>query len=297
MSGHSMKRIGIGFVGLWTLLVISGCKSPPKGPPPPSEYPKYSELAAAHNARLQMLQTVYASGVVELRWGDKKGHHTEQGNVELWLKAPRRTALRIEKLGENLAWLGCDGTQSWLFDLTNDDRILRVGPNNLLVTDEDRGAVSVTPSALLDLIAFTPLPMEEPQPAVQFDAGLDAWMISSRGLDAPIRVYFDRTSHLPKKVESLSTDGSGVVFFSDLRNFQSVKVPGVSVAALPKMPCVMELGSPTTGDANSDIREGQVKIVINDATTEVDPEQMKRVFNLEMLINALRPNRIERTTP
>src|SRR5262245_18852154 len=101
------------------IISLAGCK--PKPPPVAAtrlaiDAPSYSQLATAHNARVAQLKTLYGDGVLQIRWTDEQGHsHSDQGDMELWLNLPRKTALRVDKVGEVLLWLGSDDDRVWIF--------------------------------------------------------------------------------------------------------------------------------------------------------------------------------------
>src|SRR5262245_15242428 len=160
------------------LLLLAGCKSEqPVATGPAEPTPTYQELMTAHNQRIEQLRKLYADGVVEIRWKDKNGNHYEQGNMELWLQLPRRTALRVEKLGEVRLWLGSDDQRYWLFDLTSDEKVLHTGTHDQVV-QEETGALAVKPLALIDLMAMTPLPASgtaKSPVSVNYDTKADAW--------------------------------------------------------------------------------------------------------------------------
>src|SRR5687768_10032175 len=119
----------------WLLVLsiaVGGCKSQPQGDNAsrPAATPTYQELAAAHNRRVELLSRVYADGVIEIEWEDRDGQHHEQGDMELWIALPRNTALRVEKLGEVLLWLGSNQEHWWLFDMVSKEKVLMVGRHN-----------------------------------------------------------------------------------------------------------------------------------------------------------------------
>lgn len=273
------------------LALVPACKSRPDAPPPASEFPAYRQLAEQHNARVALVQTLYASGIIEIRWRDKKGKHVEQGNMEMWLHLPRRTALRVEKLGEVLLWLGSDETQSWLFDLTGEERVLYLGQHEVAVQRNEQGIIGVTPSNLLDLMGLMPLPPDDDL-HVQYSRERKAWLIETQGFGAPVRVYFDRISMLPVRVESLAPNGA-INFTSVLSRHDSVRIQGIAAAAFPKLPHLIDISSEGPEGTAIDISSGTVKIAITSTSASPESDQLMRVFDLQRLTQALRPSRIE----
>lgn len=304
------------------LLVIAGCKSQPiiepSGPPPP-----YHTIAQTHNERLAKLQRVEGNGVVEIRWRDEKGRHFEQGNVELWLQFDlpsgdgrlataagqndpsqgptaflARTALRVEKLGELLLWLGSNEERYWLFDLTRDEKTLYTALHTEPVNYQQEGALSIRPLVLLDLLAFTPLPVDQAQePDVQFDQTHGAWAVKTTGRSGPIRTYFDPVTLLPSRVEALDAGGRPTIY-STLRRYQGVRQEGVSLLAFPKMAHLVDIATVESDDSDRDPGQtGEVKLVLNEASTMVSDEILGRVFDFDRLLRGLNPQRIEGELP
>ena len=273
-------------------MLVGGCKSPPGptvAPPPPS----YFALAETHNARIAKLQTLNANGVIEIRWRDDRGSHFEQGDMELWLKLPRHVALRVEKLGETLLWLGSDESRYWLFDMIGDEKVLRLGRHEDAGAIDQNNALGVRPLVLLDLLGLTPMPVAETPPPVQFNAQHDAWMIQVQGSGGPMRIYFDRQSLLPKRVEAVSSTDDQATLFSSLRRYESVWQPNMPPLAFPKMPKLVDIASTSDAPASGQFSGGSVKIAIDQMTGQVPAEQLQHVFDLERLRQALRPDRIE----
>jgi hypothetical protein len=278
-------------------LALVACKAqtkPATREAPPSA-PSFAALAASHNDRVARLTHIYVSGVIEIRWTDRKGKHFEQGNMELWVHQPRRTALRVEKLGEPLLWLGSDDSQYWLFDLLSKERVLHLGKHDAASdasTDGTGLMIDVKPLALLDLVGITPIDVDQPSP-VQFSAQYNALTITVSGSGGPMRMFFDRQSLLPKRIESLDSGSGEIIAHSTLQRYKSVTMQGVSPLAFPKLAHqidVVAINPNATSDAPAG---GEVKIVMDNSTTVIDAAQLQRVFDLERLKQALRPGRIE----
>ena len=261
-----------------------GCAGTPglDGDRPPDSPPTYAELAAAHNSRIERLRQVHATGVIELWWSDEDGRHHEQCRAQLWLELPRKTALRIEKLGEVLLWLGSDEQRYWFFDgLDRQETVLYVGDHDAVLLAPHRAALATNPFALLDLMAVVPLPCPRGpgDPAVAYDADHDAWRVQAPGLGGPIRVFFDRSTRRPKRVEALSEDGA-VVATSDLGRYESVRQGGVAPLDRPKFPTKVDILQPPGDD--------RVLLAVDPPLSTINA----RVFELDRLIQALRPDRV-----
>jgi hypothetical protein len=269
-------------------LSLCGC-NPNRGPGPA---PEYKTLAEAHNARVAQLQQVFADGVIEIRWRDEKGKHFEQGNVELWLQQPSRTALRVEKLGEVLLWVGSDDQRYWFFDMLGDETVLRTADHQEPANLGGSRAFNVRPLTLLDLMGFVNLPVDGgAEPAVQFDAGFGTWTFEVQGRGSRLQMHFDPNTLLPSRIASLSTTGE-VALASMLGRYQSVFQTGISPAAFPKMPHAIKIVAQEA--AGNQDESDEVALFINDATSEIDSAELGRVFDLDRLIRGLSPDRIER---
>jgi hypothetical protein len=285
------------------LASIAGCK--PRDievkPPPalPAKAPSRQSLLAAHNQRAARLATTYSDGVIELRWNDDDGHHSEQGDLELWQTTGNRTAARISKIGDVKFWLGSSAEQWWLFDLLrNDERILHRGTHDQ--TAERLVALGVKPLALLDLLGITALSESAnaaviEAAAVSVDAQRNAWVIQGQGRGGAVRLHLSQADGLPVRIELLDARGR-VVATSDLSRYESVPMPNTAIMARPRMPRTIDIHLEESAEGDM---AGDVKIVLNQTVGEIDPKQMERIFDLDRLIAALRPDRVEqpRATP
>ncbi len=254
---------------------------------PPDPPPTYAEIAAAHNSNIERLRHVHATGQIELWWSDESGRYHEPCRAQLWLDLPRKTALRMEKFGEVLMWLGSDDQRYWFFDgLDREETVLYVGDHDAARLVPHRVALVTNPFVLLDLMALVPLPKPcgPADPAVAYDADHDAWRVQVPGLGGRIRVYFDRSTRRAKRVEALAEDGT-VVATSDLGRYESVEQTGVAPLDRPKFPTKVDILLPPGDDRVMLAVEGP------QSTTNA------RVFELDRLIQALRPDRVVEVRP
>ena len=262
--------------------------------------PSYRQLAEAHNNRIAQLQKMYAIGVIEIRWKDDHGNHLDQGNMELWLQLPRHTALRVEKFGDPLLWLGSDDQRYWLFDMTGKEKLLRVGMHDEAVAPGQFGAIDVKPLALLDLMALSPLPVaqdDQTAPTVHNDDQRDAWVIEATGSGGPMCVYFNRKTEQISRVETLSADGK-VLFFSKLTDYKSAALAGTAPLAFPKIAHRVEIASAPPREPDGDVRGGgNVSVFIDEATGVFDAKVLSRVFDLNLLMQSMPPDRVEGQLP
>ena len=103
-----------------------------------------------------------------------------------------------------------------------------------------------------------------------------------------MRLHLDQSGGLPVRVETLTSSGE-LVLFSELRRHRSVVVPGVSRAALPRMPTLIDITDPAGALA--------VKLALDEPTGDIGDGPWDRFFNLARLIKALRPDVVEGALP
>ena len=144
-------------------------------------------------------------------------------------------------------------------------------------------AFSVRPLSLLDLMGLTPLP-DGAAVDIVFDADREAWVLETVGAGGPIRLYLDRATTLPKRVEVLSGEGE-VTLYSELRRYKSVKLAGAAGLVNPKLATLVDIAA-TTDSA-------ELKLALDSPNDDAN----EQIFRLERLIRALQPDRIEGTLP
>ena len=251
-----------------------------------------AELIESHNQRIELLGKIHSNGVIEFRWLDEDGreHFEPQVNAKLWIELPCLTALRAEKLDEVLLWLGSDEQRYWLFDLMGDEKKLHTHLHEEAAGDGEKSPLLIKPLALMDLLGLTPLPAIPPDeagdgPTIEMSADSErrAWVVQAPGAGGPMRLFIDQVSRLPVRVETLSASGE-VLMCSELRRYKSMIVPGISRAALPKIPTMIDIDDPD-GSVS-------VKLALDEPTGDVEDQPWDRVFDLSRLMKAMRPDRI-----
>ena len=120
---------------------------------------------------------------------------------------------------------------------------------------------------------------------LRVDDDRNAWVLTGVGAGAPARLYLDRATGFPVRVESLGTDGA-VLLFSDLRRYQSSDVEGISKAALPRMPTMIDIADPDGTMA--------VKLALGEPTSKAPGGRWTTVFDLDGLTRYLRPTQTHR---
>ena len=286
-------RIAVMSMAVVGLTLLGGCQSKGKATAP-GPAPAYNTLAETQNSRVAQLNRVYADGVIEIRWRDNKGKHFEQGSMELWLQQPSSTALRVEKLGEVLLWVGSNDQHYWFFDMLGDETVLRTGSHDEPVSTGVSSAFSIRPLVLLDLMGFVTMPIGQPnEPPVQFDPQSRTWTAEMDGRGGPLRLHFDPATLTLVRIEALAKHGEPSLV-STLSRFESVFQRGVSPASFPKMAQAIKIVSQVKDDEDQ-LQSGEVSLFINEATGEIDAAELARVFDLDRLIRGMNPDRIERS--
>lgn len=283
---------------IWALFWV-GCESTPTvdHSSPPSDPPTYAEIAELNNHRVSQLQKTYSYGVLELRWEDGRGVHSEpQVDVEMWFELPDLSAIRVDKLGEVFFWAGSDERRFWVFNLldkNNKTAIIRER-KDARGDQGERGEEAVTffgihPESLLELMGLRPLPDPgQSDHVVVFDPEQDGWSIEGLGEKGNTRIVFDIDSLLPQRIELRSSDGE-LLIYSTLSKYASVSLPGISLLSFPRSPMWIDVVDEEGG--------GFAKIHLNEMTGQVADQPFDRVFDLDHLIRALAPDRVDDGSP
>lgn len=193
-------------------LLIGACASQPKDAPmklgPP---PAYASIAARYNKRCADLDRLKATVTIIVDTPDGKGgRRKDQVEAYLQLILPTRFSLRVDKVGKTLAILGSDERRFWWID--TDARVARVGEHAHAATNRAAAAefgIPILPSDLIELLAITPLPLNEQAAGlktVRADSGdvIIELPPSSPGESAR-RLYIDEATAFPTRVEVFDT--------------------------------------------------------------------------------------------
>jgi hypothetical protein len=253
------------------------------------ETPSYADLARRHNERLDRLPRLVSRGVIEMDWREDGRRRFEQGDIDLHIELPRRTSMRISKLGNTYFWLGSDDERWWLFDVAGDERVLYTGRHHS--TALETGVMIVRPLVMLDLVGLSRLSEDELlAPPVVYDAGLDAWVVESPGRGGWMRIFFDRSTTLPRRIESMTEVGD-VAYYSDIHMRRYISVPVAAAPPFPRIAGLVDIYAVSSPDG--DFSGGRVKLSLESPTGRSEGEPFDRVFDVERLRRNLRPERIE----
>ncbi len=128
--------------------------------------PPYAATAAAYNADIGPLDTLWCRATTQLRYTDADGDkRIEQGEGHLQVVRPDKVALSIGPVGEIFFWLGCDDKRYWWMELTGDERRAYVGLHDGPARAAASGGSgpggmvgSVSPRSVARVLAIVPLP-------------------------------------------------------------------------------------------------------------------------------------------
>lgn len=226
-----------GCLAFCALMPLAACetgqaKPGPNGPDRVSgPLPAYATIAGAYNARVKRLEKLTAQVTVVIDAPNEGGGRiNEQVEGSLQIKPPREIALRLDKVGQTLFYLGSNSDKYWWFDLSK-ERIAQVGVHSRVTPDAaSRFGLLIHPLDLIELIGMTPLPPPGPS-GLPKDAKLAwsrdglAWQLDLPGRWGARRYLLDPKTGDPVQIELL--DGKGRVNVSAaMGKYQRVEIRG-----------------------------------------------------------------------
>lgn len=264
--------------------VDEGTKPTASPSAPAAASPNYLDAIARQALRLRRLQFLDSAGVVEFRWTDEKGDHFEQGDLNLYMMLPWKTAFSIAKLGTRMAWIGSDESGWWIFLLQEKPTSVQISPWEASPRDvRGEGMSIVSPRAFLHLAGLSPFPAPE-LVTVTEDEAAKTIVVESKpivGATEPrMRWTLDRVSKLPTKVELLDDLGAPVVT-GLLTEYLSAPIEGAPPGDFPQVPRQINV-------ARTDGR-GSLKIALEGPSARGEKVQ-PRFFRLDDLRKELRPD-------
>ena len=223
---------------------------------------KLPRLQRLQEKRTVQFDRLVGSGVIEFKWEDEKGHHRKQGDFDFW-RSGDSISIRISKVGELIAWIGSDSKTSWMFDLTSDETILHI---------DDKSSLFADSHTLLMLIGLAPIP--EGEIVVEQD------VVQTTEENGRIwKVHYDVNTSKPQWIQLQDGDQ---LLGSNLRDWLRVEIIDTHEMHWPATPSLVDLKSSS--------QDTEIKLSFASLSTIVEDEPMDRVFNLELLTNALKPN-------
>lgn len=146
---------------------LSGCNGgAPKGDEDPvvpvGALPTYGEVRDGYNARVGRLEKLQCPVTILATTHDKDGKpDTSQAEGFLVVERPWKLALRVDKAGQTLAYLGANEEKVWSLDLTGDTKIAYVATREEARMGKLGGMWALDPTILMDVLGVMPLPEDE----------------------------------------------------------------------------------------------------------------------------------------
>lgn len=231
-----MKRRGIGMVVLSGVAAClpPGCAAPRQGyvprwyVEPVRAIPPYATIAANYNQRCKGLEKLRcpANLVIQSPGAHPGERRTDQVEANLQFVAPRKIALRVDKVSNTLAYLGCNETKYWWLDLSDPKRALVGEHDRATPRSAARFGIPVHPLDLIDLLGVLPLPAAL-QP-VAWNESRSAWVVTlpSRGKGWGERtIAIDPATFEPRRIEIYDAKGE-LAASAELSRFIPVAVRG-----------------------------------------------------------------------
>ncbi|MFO0832855.1 MAG: hypothetical protein U0637_13565 [Phycisphaerales bacterium] len=217
----------IPFACLCILALLPACAETPRGRERPrpraADGGDIGAIVEAYNTRVRDLSRLRAPVTMIIDSPKEGGGRTRdqvEGNLQVML--PSSVALRIDKVGQALAYLGSSDQQYWWFDLGDPKRAF-VGAHAMASMEKARRfGLPVHPLDLVELAGVTPLPNASLLTLSRSTSGED--VIEVPGRWSRRRLFLDG-SHEPVRIEVVGRDGR-VAVSSRLSRYQAVEVDG-----------------------------------------------------------------------
>lgn len=187
--------------------------------------PGASDVIARYNARVARLGAVESPIDLVVTGEDENGKPTRnQGEGNLKMVRPMKVALRIDKVGQTVFWLGSNDERYWWFDLGGDQKVALVGTHAKATPEGvSRFGLPVHPADLLDLAGVAPLEMSG-DVKIRWASGPGV-VLEMPGRWGKKRLTIDPATGEATRVEILDSGGV-VVASSRLEKYQRVPVRG-----------------------------------------------------------------------
>jgi len=191
--------------------------------------PEYAVVAGAYNARVARLERLRANTSLVIHAKSSEGKRlNEQVEANLQFVLPRSVALRIDKVGQTVFYLGSNDERYWWMDLT-DNKIAMVGIHEKATAEKAAAfGLPVHPLDLLELLGVIPMPGvgEGGAPVVEWSRdGRRLGITTDQRWGGSRRIFMDPETYDPMRIELL--DGMGnVAVAAALSRYQSVDVDG-----------------------------------------------------------------------
>lgn len=209
---HRWRSLGV----LVLALAGWGCESQqsPNGDADVGALPTYQVVAEAYNARLLDLPRLRApvSVVVESTKEDgSRARDQLEGNLSV--EVPRKVALRLDKVGQNAAYLGSNERLYWWMGLADKDAWVAVGTHlKAMPDDAAEFGLPVHPLEFIELLGILELPGRPPDnlPAEALSRAKDgrSVVVTLPSRWGQRRFTLDAATYFPSRIELLTERGT-----------------------------------------------------------------------------------------
>lgn len=270
-------------LALGAMLSLGGCASDQAGYTPKwyvepvKAMPTYAEVAGRYNARIKGLEKLrFPANLVIDSPGEEDGaRRTNQVEANVQFVAPRQIALRVDKVSNTLAYLGCDETRYWWLDL--DAKRALVGEHaKATPRSASRFGIPVHPLDLIDLLGVTGLPGAGATATWNEDQTLWVVTLPARGKGWGERtIAIDPDTAEPQRIEIFEASGE-LAASAELSRFVPVAVRG-EVLSKARIASRFEVEVPATDST----------IVVSVSQPENPAERMRAApFDLPLLLKS-----------
>lgn len=231
-------------------------------------------------ARLDGLRRLHRYGVMEITWVDETGrtHREPQVSLNFWYEVPRRTALRIDKIGEVLFWIGSDDEAYWIFDLSTDPSILTRGFHASTAGLHVDRLGQLSPLVLLDLLGLSEFSIVDARVPSRGDRAPGPVLLTSAS--GQVLVTSDPVLGVPSRIALLDPDGE-VRIESHLEMYRSIDVDGSGRMLFPRRVQILSAD-----------RDLQLRIFFDTPPHPLDRQKWDRIFDPDRLQHSLRPDEV-----
>ena len=267
------------------MLVLAGCSQPKADESWRRDLetlPPLAEFVESYNWRPERLDKVWARGFVSLRWIDEQGEEQyEQGDTHLQIDQPLNLGLSVHKLGEKFAWIGSNDNRYWFFEL-HERKVAYVGRHDLLTPEKlSRLGLPVTPSQLMTLAGIATLPTD----LAAIDAELsisetgDMYRLIAPAIEGEWTWFIEPVNYYPTEITYRDGDDR-LILRSTLEDYESVRQSEPDTR-YPFMASRIRIEHVPSG--------ATLTLGLGGMT---DDKVQQRVFDFDVLVQALRPDEV-----
>jgi len=239
--------------GLLCLLLLPGCVARPTTPTPytgPTD--PLPVLVNKINQNNHKLATLFANAYIEaniVHQGKTRFVNTEG---DLFVRKPRELLLRGRKVFDKVFEIGSTPDRYWL-SIYLDENTRRWGYyRNVAKTPSD--AIAIRPDLIGQVLGISDINtdlLQPPIPTMTFNTDIRVYMVEwhwplGDGWFTEKAIWYDLTTHLPRKVIVFDTHGRPVLR-ANLSKHQPVQSPNLPRDQWPLIATVLDLYFPETG--------------------------------------------------